>query len=31
MLFIIDIQNDFIDQKKGKMIVMDGERLIDGG
>lgn len=30
MLFIIDMQNDFLDQKKGKMVVKDAEKLVQG-
>lgn len=29
MLFIIDMQNDFIDQEKGKMKVKDSDKLLD--
>ena len=28
MLFVIDAQNDFLDQKKGKMIVKDADKLV---
>lgn len=30
MLFVIDMQNDFIDQKNGKMPVKDSDKLIPG-
>ena len=30
MLFIIDIQNDFLDSKRGKMFVNGSEELVDG-
>lgn len=30
MLFVIDMQNDFVDQKRGKMFVKDADTLVPG-
>lgn len=30
MLFIIDMQNDFIDQSKGKMKVRGADKIVEG-
>lgn len=30
MLFVIDMQNDYIDSKKGKRYIKDSEDIVDG-
>ncbi len=30
MLFVVDMQNDFVDQKRGLMVVPGGEEIVPG-